>query len=94
MKIDPRNVEAFSRSQAAPAAAPQGASRAAAESKRAAIQPDAGTDQVTISAEARARATEANVPSSKIDALKAQVQAGTYEPDAAKVASRLLDTFG
>ncbi len=53
---------------------------------------NAGAAKVSISKEARALATEnsAQLESEKVEALRAQVESGSYQIDAARIAERML----
>jgi flagellar biosynthesis anti-sigma factor FlgM len=67
--------------------------RAPAKPEAAAPQRQSGeAANVTISREARQLAAEAGgaVDTQKVDALRAQVEAGTYQVDAQRVAARML----
>lgn len=60
------------------------------------LLPKSGTDQVNLSGASGLLSLAKSLPSdkqSKINALTSQYQAGTYRPDAAAIASSLVDSL-
>lgn len=95
MKINHQAVDAYVRS--AQVSGPTQVDRSAG-TERSQPEPTSGVSSeaanVTISSEARARASGGQVDSAKVERLRDQVQNGQFKVDSQAVARRMIDVVG
>ncbi len=84
-------VHAYQRVGVNPVAKAQPAQQPS-ELKEQSVRQDPGAAKVSISKEARALATEneARLDTQKVETLRSQVETGTYQVDASRIAARVL----